>query len=272
MTVETPKKDVPKNEKLDKIKLAFMYTLIAGLVASAIISVIAILVGDINSALQKGFGTIFTFLAHSLVIFGLIWSDKNDAIGRKIIPTTLLGVALASLVTSTLGTWNIISSEKTGQAILFYLLVSGSAFIVAGVLKLRIDHKITKYLAYSTAGLVAVWALVLTPWVFKIVANFDPLYFRVVGALTIMASTLLMVTAITRAIALSSNPKLKATKPADEPLPGGLLAYYIVLGIFIVIVWLGGMVSLIVDSAQREYRDVQRYEQEYEVKPRSNYR
>lgn len=238
--------------KLGKIKLAFLYVLIGGLAASALLAIIAILVGEFNSALQKAFGTIFTFVVHSLFILGLIWSDKYDAIGRKIIPTTILAAALANIVTTTLGTWEIISDKTAGQAVLFYALLIGSSFIVSGALKLRVNHQATKALLYSTVGAIVAWTLLLTPWVFEVVERFNPLYFRIVGALTILMATLFIVAIIVRGIALSRSDKIRQEHKAtpSTSISGGMLAYYITLGSIIGIIWLVGMISFIIHGSE----------------------
>lgn len=241
--------------KIGKIKLAFLYVLIGGLSVSAIIAIIAVLTGEFSSALQKTFGTAILFILHSTFILGLIWSDKSDSIGRKILPTVLLAVALANLTTSTLGTWGIIEGDMAGRAILFYSLIVGSSFIVSGLLKLRVSHKPSRTLLYSTIGSVITWTLALTPWVFDISAQ--SIYFRIVGALTILSVTLLIVSVVIRQIAVSQSKKLQAESKVNksyDPIQGGLLAYYVIVGCIVSIVWFVGMISFIASSSQQEYR------------------
>lgn len=240
--------------KLNNVKLAFLYVLTGGLIASALIAMVTLLVGEFNSALGNAFGTILVFVAHSLFILGLIWSDKNDAIGRKIIPTTILATALANLATSTLGIWGIVSGETSGRAMLFYSLLVGTSFIVSGALKLRTKHKATNTLLYSTIGSVLAWALLMTPWVFQVVERFNPLYYRIAGALTILMVTLFMVSIIIRSIANSQIEKVQGAKSkskeaAHKSIPGALLAYYIGVGLVVGVMWLVGMLIFIVASS-----------------------
>lgn len=253
MTTELQKPlESAEKSKLSKIKLAFLYVLIGGLVASALLAIVALLVGDFNAAIGKSFGTIFVFVVHSLFILGLIWSDKNDSIGRSIIPTTILATTLASIVTSTLGLWEIISESVANQSAMLYMLLVGTAFIVSGALKLRIKHQATTGLVYATAGTLVAWTLLLVPWVFEVVERFNPLYFRVVGALTILASTLFIVAIIIRTIALSRSEKLRQERKLapKESLSGGMLTYYIVVGSITAIIWLVGMFAFIIDSVE----------------------
>lgn len=236
--------------RMSKIKMAFLYTLIGGLAASAILAIVAILVGEFNSALQKALGTIFIFVTHSLFILALIWADKHNQLGRSVLPTTFLGVALANIITTTLGTWNIIEVETSWRAVLFYFLVIGSAFLVTATLKLRIAHKPTSILLNSSIGLVVAWTILLAPWVFEVVERFNPLYYRVAGALTILLTTVFLIGIIVRAIAVahSAEVRAKAQQKVKVPITGGLLAIYITLGTITAFVWFGGIIGFIIDG------------------------
>lgn len=248
-----PKVTAQDENKLSKLKLAFLYVLIGGLAASAILAIVAILMGEFSTALQKSLWTIFIFVTHSLFILGLIWSDTHNRLGRSLIPTTLLGTALANIITTSLGTWGIIDNETAWRFVLFYFLLIGAAFIIAGTLRLKIAHKTTTLLVNVTAGTFAVWTLMMVPWVFAIVERFNPLYFRIIAALTILASTLMIITVIMRAIALArSHAAREKAKEKSHPISGGFLAYYITVGVIASFVWFGGMIGFISDGISQE--------------------
>lgn len=236
------------NEKMSKLKLAFLYTLIGGLVASAIVAITAILIGEFNTASQKALGTVFIFVTHSLFILGLVWADTKNHIGRKIIPTTLLGVTFANIITSTLGSWEIITGETAWRAFLFYIVLVGSAFIISGIASLRVAHKPTTMLLQTTTGLIAAWTVTLAPWVFAIVERFHPLYFRILSALVILISTTFLVAVIMRSIALARTKSLRVKKDTTDSVPGGLLAYYITIGVVASFIWFVGMFVFIADA------------------------
>lgn len=255
---KAPVEQAVDTERIGKLKLWLLYVLIGGLVAAALIAIVAVLVGEFNTVLQKALGTIFIFVTHSLFILGLVWTDTQNRLGRSIIPTTLLATGLANIVTSTLGTWEIISTETAWRAVLFYMLLIGSAFLTTAAFRLRVPVKTIQILTYVTVGSIVAWTLMLTPWVFAVVENFNPLYFRIIAALTILVATTLLVTVILRTIALAREvglrEKIKAERAAKK-MHGGLLAYYIVIGIIVSQVWFVGMIGFIADSTEQSWNN-----------------
>jgi len=255
MTTHTANHKQEDNGKMSKLKLAFLYTLIGGLVASAIVAIASILIGEFTEASQKALGTVFVFVTHSLFILGLIWADTKNHIGRRIVPTTILGVSFANIVTSTLGTWEVIEGETAWRAFLFYTLLIGSAFIISGINRLIIAHRQTRILLQSTAGLIAGWSLALAPWVFDVVERFHPLYFRIISAIVILMTTTFLVAVIMRSIALAKSKSLRIKTDKSDSAPGGLLAYYITIGVIASFVWFVGMFVYIADAVN----DTQHY-------------
>ena len=75
--------DAPvKEQRLGKLRLAFLYVLIGGLILSALISVFGILIGEFNSVIQKALLTTFIFVSHSLIVLALVSADTKNQIGR----------------------------------------------------------------------------------------------------------------------------------------------------------------------------------------------
>jgi len=236
--------------RIGKLKLAFLYVLIGGLAASALTAIIALLIGSFNSEIQKSLLTIFIFFSHSLFILALLWADKKNEVGRSVLPTSIFVLALANMVTTTLATWEIISNETAWRALGLYILVIGAVFIITGLLKLRINHQATKIGLFVSIASISVMIIALAPWVLNIVERFDPLYFRIVAALSIFASTAFLIAIILRGIALARHTELAATKPASKSIPAGLLTIYIVTGSIAAIVWCAGFTGFIVSAVQ----------------------
>lgn len=251
---------VQPSERLSKLKAAFMYVLIGGLAAAAITSVIALLIGQFNSALLKSLLTIFVFFTHALFILALLWADKNNQVGKKLLPTTILVLAFSNLITTTLGTWEIITAETAWRAFGLYILAMGAVFVIIGTLRLRIAHQATQVAVYTSVGLTAATAISLAPWVLQVVTRFDPLYFRVVAALAILATTVFLISLILRGIAIGHTPKLRETTAPAPATPGGLLAIYITLGTITAFAWFFGFSAFVVNGVEASNPYPHRYE------------
>ncbi len=255
MPKDTPSQVIKAEEstRLGKIKLAFLYTLIGGLVISAIISVVAILIGEFNDVVQKALATTFVIVLHSLLVLAIVSADKYNQLGKSLLSTTILATVVASIVTSTLGIWHLWADDASWKAFFIYLLVIGSAFIAAGIWKLRTAHKPTLALVYTSAGLLGLFTVALIPWIVLDATALTDLYFRVVAALTILGATALVVTVIVRRIAIAQDHNLLQTRPKAERISGGMLAVLITVGTFVAFAWMFGFAAFVFQSLQSTY-------------------
>lgn len=236
----------PIDPKLSKLKIAFLYVLIGGLVLSALISVFAILIGQFNEVVLKALLTTFIFMTHSLLILALLSADRHNTVGKDLFPTTIFVTIIANMFTTTLGTWGVWDGDISWRAFLLYMLVIGSSFIATAALSLRLAHRNTNIAVYTTVGLVALLTVVLIPWVFAHTASdLGSFYYRLIGAITILTATTLSLTVIFNRIAVSQHPELLKTRQPHQNIPGGLLAIYIVIGVIAAYAWSFGLASLI---------------------------
>ena len=245
--------------KQSKLKIAFLYILIGGLVFSALISVVAILIGQFNEVVLKALHTTFIFMSHSLLIIALISADRYNTIGKSLFPTTIFVTIIANMLTTTLGTWGVWDNDVSWRAFLLYMLVIGSAFIVTAALRLRTAHRNTDIAVYATVSFVTLLTIVLIPWVFTHTpAELGSFYYRLIGALTILAATALSLSVIFNKIAVSQHPELTKIRQTRVNLPSGMLAIYIVIGVIAAYAWTFGLFALIgsaasVDRARAPY-------------------
>lgn len=260
-------KDITNNKvqssKFSKIRLALLYILIGGLVVSALISVAAILIGEFNSSIIKALATTFVFVAHSLVVIGIVSADSRNQIGKSLVSSTMLAATIANLFTMTLGIWDLWWDGSSWKAFLIYNLIIGSAFLIAGTLKLRLKHLATSITAWTTTALIINLALLLGPWIAAPDASWiSDFYFRLIGAIAILASTSLILLVIFNRIALSQKPELSQTRPAVSKLSTGLLAINIVVGILVAIFWVYGLAYFLVKATNYNETPYQ-YEDSY---------
>lgn len=238
--------------KKSKLQQILLYILIGGLVASALVAVTAILIGEFNDVTRGALSTIFAFVVHSLLVLWLVSADTHNRIGQDLMPTTLVAVVFASLLTTTLGNWNIIDEEMTLRAGLLYSLLIGWSFIVTGALALRTHHMAVRGLIISGVALLSVWVLALVPWVLAFVERFDPLYYRAISALTVLTTTIFLVAIIMRAVTAGTKPKNipeKATK-AKPTVSTHMIVIYVLVGSLVSLVWLGGMIAFVIDGVR----------------------
>lgn len=243
----------PDKRNLSKIKLAFLYVMIGGLVTSALISVFAILIGEFNEALQKALLTTLIVVAHSSLVLAIVFADTNGRLGKDILPTIILLATIANMLTSTFGIWNIWDNDISWRLFLVYMLVIGVAFLITWIERIKVAHQATKIGVYASIALVGIFGGLIVPWIVLDQGILPELYYRLVAAASILAATTLSVTAIVRTIAVAQHPELKATGPVHEPYRGGMLGILITVGVVVALFWLYGMFAIIGSASTTSY-------------------
>jgi len=249
---EQPIITTPVDKKMSKMKVAFLYVLIGGLIISALISVISILVGQFNEVVGKGLLTTFIFVAHSVLILTLVSADRHSTIGKELFPTTIFVAIVANMLTTTLSTWGVWDSDISWRAFLLYTLAIGVAFIATGALRLRVAQRTTNIVVYMTVALLAALTLALAPWVLATdPAWLGSFYYRLIAAISILGATSLLLSVIFNRIAVAQHAELRVPRQQSN-LPGGLLAIYIVIGVIVGFSWMFGFSALIVSASKTQ--------------------
>ena len=180
------------------LKKYFLYIMIIGLVASALISVVAVLTGDFNEFTTKALSTTFLSVIHSLVFLAIV--SKNERNERKsdvIIINTVLGIAIISFILSILGVWQLVDDSIVGRGyiILFYTFLL--CFVAKVLLSVDLANRLVRTFTYTSLGLAFVLYLLLIPPVFvDYPAELPQIYYRIMSALAILFATSSVLTAI----------------------------------------------------------------------------
>lgn len=239
--------------KLGKLKLAFLYVLIGGLVISALISVVAILIGEFNDIVQKAIATTVSLVVHSSIVLLVILADRTNQLGKSIVPTTFVVTVIASMITSALGLWGVWGDDLSWRMVNVYALAIGIAFIIDGLMRLRLKTQLMQVLPYVTIGLFALLGLVLIPWILFFDATWvTDVYYRIIGATAILAVTSLVVTAIVNRISVAQKPELAKTKTTIPAYTSGMMAIIITVGVFTAFFWLYGFGAFVAGAASYE--------------------
>lgn len=264
VTEPAPVKPVAVTAKISNIKRAFLYVLVGGLVVSAIISISAILIGEFNSVVSKALLTTFVFMTHSLIVLGIILADRDNLVGKSLVPTVILGSVIASMLTSSLGIWQIWGAEYSWRAISLYALIIGATFLYTWTRQLKINHTVTKLSANVTLGVIALLTLVLSVWIIAPESELvqQPFFYRAIGALAVLGITTLAVAAIFNRVAVNQNPELAQTAPREEKYRNGMLAIVIIVGFIVGFFWFVGLFGLIASgvNAENKTRQEERFE------------
>ena len=178
----------------------FFYILIGGLIVSAVISIMAVLVGEINDVVARSLWTTFIMVVHSLIAVALISAATNarNSVADEVALNVLVGLVIASFITAALGIWEVFSGAVVGDLyrLMFYALFSD--LLIFGLLHSRFSDTAIARSAKISIGITVAFFLYLIPSVFSNSLNYTlpDIYGRGVAAFSILLSTSVVITII----------------------------------------------------------------------------
>lgn len=225
-----PSTDQPKDET-SLIKRYFLYVLIGGLIASAGISIIAVLTGDFNETFGKAFATTIVLVIHTLTALAFLSIKTQKSLSSRLLIDTFFWVVVASLLTAVLGIWGIFSETIVGDFYGVYIVAIITALIVSAVLTVHRQDQTTSAVMYGSIVSVVSTFLLTIPYFFADTNYVLPeVYGRITWAFLIMSATLITLTAIFDRLYTVKHPELKT-----PPKPGAMPTWLKILLVLIVI-------------------------------------
>ena len=191
----------------------FLYTLVGGLIISALISVIAVLTGEFSSTMSRALGTTGSMVVHTFILLFLLSIGNNDKNGgQSFTINTLVLITVVSFITSTLGIWEIISGRATADTylLLFYtFLASLWTQLLLKVGENLID-KPTRIVSKISIGFTALFYIILIPTIFTHYPDKLPeFHYRVLAATAIVLATTSVLTTVFRRIYIFKHHGVK---------------------------------------------------------------
>lgn len=196
--------------KSSQIKKYFLYIMIGGLILSAAISIMAVLVGQFNDFMQKSLFTTLSIVVHSLIALAFVSINvEHHTKADETIIDTLFGITIASFATSVLALWGVLAGPIIGHLYLLYLYALIAAALCRALLQAsRIDNK-TRMLANASIIITILLFLLLMPNVFVNTPSALPdIYYRGVAATAILLGTTSVLTAILHRLYINKHPEV----------------------------------------------------------------
>ncbi len=214
----------------------FLYTLITGLVVSAIISVVAVLMGEFNSTVSNALYTTGSMVAHTLFALILIAiNGKSGSKGGVFIVNVLLLITVASFITTSLNIWSIITIQFTSDLYIAYGFLFFASLWVRVLLMVvnGVADKITRVASYVSIGFTVLFYILLLPTIFTHAPDKLPEFlYRAIAATVILLATSSILTVVFRRLYIHKHEAVKfESKAANEPWDILIAVIVIMLGI-----------------------------------------
>lgn len=194
-----------------EFKKFFIYTLIFSLIICALVAVVSVLMGDFTDTLWRVLFTLLVFVVHSLIALFFIWdNEKQGTFGNfSFFINTIFLLIILSFLTSIFGVWDLFGVELVLDFYRFYLIVA-FASLHANILFKALGKEtyidVTIFLNYFFMAFV-VFMLGIIIFITNSTSVLPDLFFRGLGALSILDGTLSILVLIFYKLYLSKYPK-----------------------------------------------------------------
>lgn len=242
-----PESQVTKAER-GKFRKYFLYVLVGGVIISGIISIVAVLIGEVNDYVTRALLTTLSMVVHAMIAIAFIsTSTTKRTVGQEVVINTLIAIVSASFFTSALSIWQVISTQTTTDFYQLYMYSFIAALIVQMLLSVDIIDVITSKLMKVAVGVTAFMWLYLIPSVFdnSYPKTLPEIYYRGIAAIGILLGTVLVLVMIFHRLYIAKHPELKAAAPKRKGMPVWLIVVLCVVGIPIVLGYLGAILSVL---------------------------
>jgi hypothetical protein len=202
----------PPGSKMAHIKKFAIGTMIAGLIGSAVIAVVAVLVGEFSDILSMALWTLLIVALHALASLGYIGSKEKDASAEelKVFSNTVFVLLVLSFITATLGIWELIPGMVVWKLYLTYFIIVFATLHGEILYKIRGFTSLLNNIVLSNYILMAVVVLLLLPIVWQETSTLPEFYYRLLAAAAIVDATLTILAVILHKIHLEKHPELKS--------------------------------------------------------------
>jgi len=204
---------------LSEFKKVFLFNLIGGLIISALVAVVTVLIGTFNETAARVLYTLLMVIAHSLVSLGFIWDNERQNTFQRLsfFIDVLFFLIVLSFITSILGIWKIIPSDMVWNLYQTYFVIGFASLhgnILSKALRKETYLDIIIYLNYVFMAIV-VFMLMPVIYLDNSTEVLGEFFFRVLGAAGIIDGTLSILTIILYKLYIHKHPK------AENVLAGG---------------------------------------------------
>lgn len=195
-----------------QIKRLAINVMIAGLIGSAGVAVVAVLVGQFNDVLTKALFTLLIVALHALVSLGFLESRTkgHSSEDLKVFTNTIFVLIVFSFITAVFGIWGLLPGELIWKLYATYFIAAFASLHGEMLYKTRgLDATITN-ITYANYIFMALVVILLLPPLWVSDSDFPDFYYRLLAATAIVDATLTILAVILHKLYLQKHPEMKS--------------------------------------------------------------
>lgn len=221
-------------------KKFFVYSLIGSLIISALVAVVTVLIGQFNEVTNRVFMTLFMVVIHSLVSLAFIWNDEKENTFEKLtfFTNVIFCLIIISFFTSIFGVWKIIGGETIWHLYQTYFIVAFASLHANILSKILKRESYMDMIIYFNFLFIFIVVLMLMPIIYmdNVKEIFGEMFYRILGAVSIIDGTLSVLTAIFLKLYTHKHPEIENPlqgQPSVEEKKKGLSIWVWILIIYL---------------------------------------
>ena len=234
----------PVSPSLYQLRRYFVYVLVGGLVLSALVAIIAVLIGNMSGLVGKTIATVAVIIIHSLIALGFIsiTSKKQPNKGSEIVINTLFVITVLSLITSMVSIWEVVTdSALIARTYSLFFAAFITSLVIYKLFQATEDDKSTIISRNTAIGSSLVSFGLLVPIIYK-VSDLPELYYRFLTAVNIVVGVSIVITVIFHWYYMSKHPELRGGE--QQPLSIGQMIGRGFLILILIWIFMGFVTSL----------------------------
>ena len=225
-----------------ELKKFFIWNFIGSLIVAALTAVAIVLIGHSNEITGRVFATLFMVVLHSLVSLAFIWDDsrRNTFAKLAFFVNTLFLLIVVSFITSIFGIWQIVSSQTIWHLYGTYFYIAFAALHADMLSKALGKEKYMDMVIYANYVFIAIVVLMLQPTIYignptKVLGE---MYFRFLGAASIIDGTLSILTIIFYKLYMHNHPEVENGGQDNVAVDGHVYRRGLSVWVWILIIFL----------------------------------
>jgi succinate dehydrogenase hydrophobic anchor subunit len=217
-----------------EFKKFFIFAFIGALIASALVAVITVLMGEFNEITGRVFVTLFMVVLHSLVSLAFIWDDsrRNTFTKLAFFVNTIFVLVVLSFITSLFGIWELVDGEIIWHCYQTYFIIAFASLHADMLSKASGKEKYMDSVIYANYGFIVLVVLMFLPIIFidNALKELGAFYFRALAAAGIIDGTLSVLTIIFYKLYMHKHPEINQL---EAPKRKGLSIWVWILIIYL---------------------------------------
>lgn len=198
-------------KKIERYKKYLINTLIASLIAAALVAVVSVIIGSFNDTTARIIWILVSVVGHALLNIALLERSEDPDSKFMLFKNVLYALIPVSLVTSILGISTVISSGLTGSLYNLFIVIALVSLHSNILWLFKESTKLINNLIKSNIMVTGLTGALMLPQIFLSDPQQDlgDYYYRILAAAAIVDATLTILILIFYKLFTQHNPKAK---------------------------------------------------------------